>query len=289
MNYSFIILILFSFPTEDKCDKYLSKLKRVEKYLVEGKRSKGIHLLYKIESSCQDPNLYSSIGDIYYYLKDYRKSQKFYFKSFKLSGLKQINEISLSQFLHSMYKVGEYELFNTVVSSKDFSDLIKYNKEIDALIKKNKFALKEKQDSIFFNPILLDFNTSNDEYFPSMPINSNLIIYTKRDINTELKDENFFIARKIQNNFTHPVKLGSNVNSEYREGSLSISLDGKDLFFASCNRPDTYGGCDLYYSKLINDSTWSKAINMAEPINSKYWESQPSISANGKILFFSSN
>ena len=96
-------------------------------------------------------------------------------------------------------------------------------------------------------------------------------------------------SRKIDNNWSEPIKLGDNINSEYREGSLSVSLDGKDIFFASCHRPDSFGGCDLYYSYLINDTLWSKSYNLGSVINSKYWESQPSISADGNMIFFASN
>ena len=102
-------------------------------------------------------------------------------------------------------------------------------------------------------------------------------------------NENFFLSRKVNNVWTNPIKLGDNINSDYREGSLSVSFDGRDLFFTSCNRPDTYGGCDLYFSTLINDTVWSESINMGTSLNTKYWESQPSISADGQLLFFSSN
>ena len=57
--------------------------------------------------------------------------------------------------------------------------------------------------------------------------------------------------------------------------------------FASCNRSDGFGNCDIYYAEIINDSLWSDPINLGPSINTKdkfnhqfQWI---------KLLFFSSN
>jgi flagellar motor protein MotB len=36
-------------------------------------------------------------------------------------------------------------------------------------------------------------------------------------------------------------------------------------------------------------SKWSEPVNIGLPVNTSFWEAQPSISANGKMLFFASN
>ena len=229
------------------------------------------------------------MGDFYFSFKKYEKSQFFYSKSYELTDLKYINNRSLNQFLIVLYKTGKYERFNSLVINKNIT-LNKTNSlEIASLIEKNTFAFNSQKDSILFNPKSLSINSNSDQYFPSMPINSNVIIFTQRDRVDDFVDENFFLSRKVNNVWTKPIKLGDNINSDYREGSLSVSFDGRDLFFTSCNRPDTYGGCDLYFSTLINDTVWSESINMGTSLNTKYWESQPSISADGQLLFFSSD
>jgi outer membrane protein OmpA-like peptidoglycan-associated protein len=40
---------------------------------------------------------------------------------------------------------------------------------------------------------------------------------------------------------------------------------------------------------LNKNGTWTVPVNMGEPVNSGAWESQPSLSANGQILFFVSS
>ena len=104
----------------------------------------------------------------------------------------------------------------------------------------------------------------------------------------ENEDENFYTSSFINNKWSEPKKMDYPTNTLYNEGAYSLSEDGTELYFASCNRLDGYGGCDIYFSELINN-TWSDPINLGETVNSKYWESQPSISSNKDLLFFSSN
>ena len=282
----FLLTVSFS---QNNCKPANRKLKKIEKHIHKGQNKKALELLSKIECTCNDPGFFSAIGDIYFYFKDMNQAQSFYLKSYNASGLSYLSSISLYQFLKSLYHTGNYEVFNELINDRDFILPSNTDSEIFNLIEKNTFAFQYKQDSIVFNPVSLSINSESDDYFPSMPINSDIIIYTLRDMTTQFQDEDFFIARKRNDEWSNPIKLGENINSDYREGSLSVSLDGKDLFFTSCNRPDSYGGCDLYYSTLISDTLWSDSYNLGSTINSKSWESQPCISADGNTLFFTSN
>ena len=60
------------------------------------------------------------------------------------------------------------------------------------------------------------------------------------------------------------------------------------MYFTACDRPGGMGSCDIYFS-AFNDGKWSEPYNLRSPVNSSHWESQPSISADGKRLFFSGN
>src|SRR5690606_30667553 len=83
--------------------------------------------------------------------------------------------------------------------------------------------------------------------------------------------------------------LSANINTpNYNEGAQCISPDGRFLFFTGCNRPDGMGRCDIYVSEKEGDN-WSKPINLGSPINTGGWESQPSLSADGRTLYFVSD
>lgn len=86
--------------------------------------------------------------------------------------------------------------------------------------------------------------------------------------------------------WSKPEKLNSNVNSEYWEGSCSITSDGRYLYFAS-ERPGGLGERDLYVSEKVNGD-WGPAVNLGPSINTKYNEDAPFIHPDGITLFFSS-
>ncbi|MBJ04676.1 MAG: hypothetical protein CMP65_02080 [Flavobacteriales bacterium] len=291
-SYVFIVihLMTFSLFSQNECKSINRKLHKIDKLVLNGEDYRAQEIISSIDPlSCSNFSTLNHIGDLYYYYNNFDNALLFYFESFSKGYLKSMNSLTLYKLLTSLYKTGNYEKFDLVISDPFFNENQLDNLKFIDLINKNNFALTHKIDSNYFQPVSLSINSNADEYFPSMPIDSDIIIFTYREDNLEFKDENFYISRKVNNTWLNPEKLGNNINSEYREGSLSVSLNGNDLFFTSCSRPDSYGGCDIYYSTLINSLDWSVPINIGYNINSEYWESQPAISSDGNMLFFSSN
>ena len=85
-----------------------------------------------------------------------------------------------------------------------------------------------------------------------------------------------------------PVKLNENINSKYWEPSAFISADGNTLYFTS-NKPEGYGGRDLYSSKRTPEGDWAKSVNLGPNVNTPYNEDAPFIHPDGVTLSFSSN
>lgn len=76
-------------------------------------------------------------------------------------------------------------------------------------------------------------------------------------------------------------------NSEwYNITTPCLSPDGKRLYFSS-DKPEGFGGADLYYCEL-NNGFWEKPINLGAEINTKGNESFPYVNNLGE-LFFSSD
>ncbi|GAB4395710.1 MAG: hypothetical protein OHK0053_05810 [Microscillaceae bacterium] len=84
-----------------------------------------------------------------------------------------------------------------------------------------------------------------------------------------------------------PVKLNENINTKYQETSLSISADGKTMYFAS-DRPGGLGGLDIYKSERTDGENWGPAVNLGQPINTPEDDDAPFISIDGQTLYFSS-
>ena len=69
-----------------------------------------------------------------------------------------------------------------------------------------------------------------------------------------------------ENAYSEPINLGSKVNSYSKEMFPFISADNV-LYFAS-DRPNGFGGFDIYKSKLSKDGSFEEAEKLPEPINS---------------------
>jgi len=87
--------------------------------------------------------------------------------------------------------------------------------------------------------------------------------------------------------WSKPEKLEGAVNTDYWEGSASLSHDGETLYFSS-DQEGGYGGSDLYLSKKLPDGSWGSAVNLGATINTPYDEDAPQIHSDGITLFFSS-
>ncbi len=89
--------------------------------------------------------------------------------------------------------------------------------------------------------------------------------------------------------FKTAEKLEENINSSKAEEiAACISVDGNTLYFAS-TREGGFGGTDLYFSKKLPNGTWGPAQNLGKEINTPFDEDFPNLSADGKVLYFSSN
>ncbi len=149
------------------------------------------------------------------------------------------------------------------------------------------FSLDAIQHPVPFKPVNLgpEINTADDEYMPTITADENTLIFTRKINN----NEDFYQSVKVDGKWQTATYLSDQINTpQYNEGAQSLSQDGKVLFFTGCNRPDGLGRCDIYISEKKGDD-WGKPFNIGPPVNTSGWESQPSISADGRTLFFTSN
>ncbi|MBS9524866.1 OmpA family protein [Litoribacter alkaliphilus] len=131
-------------------------------------------------------------------------------------------------------------------------------------------------------------NGFNLQYFPVLTADSRKILFTKRDGLSFHDNEDIFVSYYEEDGWTEPSPISTTVNTNYNEGTCTISADGNILIYTSCDAPDSFGSCDLYVTYKVNGK-WQRPTNMGKNVNSRQWDSQPSLSADGSILFFSSN
>jgi hypothetical protein len=88
-----------------------------------------------------------------------------------------------------------------------------------------------------------------------------------------------------------PVNLGPivNMNGSSDNYNAALSSDGRMLFFNS-NRPGGQGGYDLWLTRrATRDDDWGQPVNVGPRVNTLATEANPSISADGRTLYYMSN
>jgi outer membrane protein OmpA-like peptidoglycan-associated protein/tetratricopeptide (TPR) repeat protein len=150
---------------------------------------------------------------------------------------------------------------------------VKYDK--GHLVKNYVFAPQNLGDSI---------NSSALEYYPSLTIDGNKMVFTRRISG----DEDFYESNFINGKWSKAKPLAGKVNTNLNEGAQCISQDGQWIIFTGCNYPEGKGSCDLYIS-FKTKKGWSEAENLGPMINTDFWESSPSLSPDKRDLYFASS
>lgn len=211
-----------------------------------------------------------------------------------LSYMKQLKEMGFKEdprlygSLASIYKkredfveaIDNYKIFKSLLSPGS-PTIPKIDKEIEQLT----FVVTslENQSDINLRPFGDAINTNNSEYLPQFTMDNETFIFTRRFFN----QEDLFIATKTASGYE--TEAIEEVNTLLNEGAHTLSADGRLLIFTHCNKKTGFGGCDLYRSSRQDDGSWSKPANMGKSINTRHWDAQPSLSADGRTLYFASN
>ncbi len=150
----------------------------------------------------------------------------------------------------------------------------------------------------FFPKPIEGICTSNDEYLPLVSPDGDFIFYTHRykKINSEYVEELCISSRIWEDSLIERYSVGRPLdkpfNQGYSQGGASITIDNNHLFITICKYERTnytsYKNCDIYYTDYV-DNEWTQLRKMSSNINSNNtFEGQPSITADGEILYFAS-
>ncbi len=142
-----------------------------------------------------------------------------------------------------------------------------------------------KQESIIAPTNLTEVNSIHSDFAPYVSASGDRLYFSSV---REGSNEDFYVSDFEDNRWRTPYSLGEPVNTDANEGSMAISSDGNLIVFTACGRTDSYGGCDLYYSERSGES-WSEPRNLGRYVNSSGWDGHPSISSDGKWLYYSSD
>lgn len=82
-------------------------------------------------------------------------------------------------------------------------------------------------------------------------------------------------------------QLIKTISDKVQKGKImgtSLTFDGRELYFDAIF-PSGFGDRDIFYAKRMGNE-WSEPQNVGEPLNTAMYEGSPSVSQDGKMLFF---
>lgn len=167
-------------------------------------------------------------------------------------------------------------------------------KKAEEGVKRCTFAMYALEHPVEFKPVNLGpaVNSERDDYWPTLSADEQTLVITRLERTDDLfkkMQEDFYISQRDSLGAWPPMKnAGSPLNTSDNEGAQTLSGDGRFMVFTACNRADGVGRCDLYWSRKTGDQ-WSVPRNIGKPVNTVYRETQPSLTPDGRTLYFASD
>lgn len=143
----------------------------------------------------------------------------------------------------------------------------------------------ERNGSVWGQPKVYDIATG----YPVMSLNNNLYFF--KYLEDGGHDGQIFMTAFGGKGFSIPVDIGNadnQIKTTVHEVDPFIAPDESYLIFCS-NRDGGFGDADLYVCFKKPDGSWTRARNMGASINTEATEFCPSVTPDGKYLFFASN
>jgi hypothetical protein len=147
----------------------------------------------------------------------------------------------------------------------------------------------EKLNEEWGNPINLGepVNTDKNEFYPSFTNDGTL--YFCAQYEKGYGGEDLYYSKFAGGEFLSPKNLGDSVNTVRDEFNSFVSADGSFIIFTSMGWGTGFGGGDLWISFRKPNKEWSKPKNLGNRVNSPAFEYCPSLTPDGRYLFFTSN
>jgi outer membrane protein OmpA-like peptidoglycan-associated protein/tetratricopeptide (TPR) repeat protein len=236
-------------------------------------------------------------GDIYGNKKKYNQSIANYKKAIQIDSFFFSNNyltVALMEMMSGKYQdaKSDLEVYNKL---KNVNIINK--KRAEYMLKSCNFGIDAMNHPVPFNPVNLgdSINSNLSEYLPSLTADEQTLVITRRiprdaenTNNMNPDQEDFYISHKVNDStWSKAVNIGPPINTPGNEGAQCISPDGQYLYYTACEHSGGYGSCDIYFSKRNGDH-WGVPQNLGPTVNSSSWDSQPSISSDGKTLYFAS-
>ncbi|MBI1184991.1 OmpA family protein [bacterium] len=249
-----------------------------------------------LEKDSQHMNTLILLTNVYNIQRDYPQELKVYHRILRIDSNDIRSHINMADIF---MKTGAFEKAYHQYAYLNSAGWLpeRYNSFVSGKLQKSEKALEIIEHPKEFNRERLsgEVNSELDEYWPYITPDGKRLYFTQTNFThmadmTELRrEENIYCVKLKDSLWVKKIKLPEIINTFENEGAQCITQDGKTMFFTVCKTTiGNQGDCNIYYAKLKNGK-WSKPIKLPSPLNTPFKETQPSISYDGKTLFFSSD
>lgn len=231
-------------------------------------------------------NIFDKDSSYIGYCSFYNKGEEFYYaitnrqwntsQILKLTSDKQIDTLHLNinaQWIgEPMFTLDEKRMYFTAIAEP--LENLDWHADL--------FYIEIKDDG-WSEPKNFELNSLKSEWHISFTKNNVAYFGSERD-GARLSADLFY-SKLEDGKYKKAIKLPSKINSQYNDCDPLISPDESYLIFHS-DRPGGYGEHDLYVAFRKGENDWTEPENLGGNINTDGWEMGPSISPDGKYLFF---
>lgn len=250
-----------------------------------------------IENKQENSHIYKQLADSYYNVFNTEEAAKWYAHA---TESKQDAE-TYYRYAQTLKSLEKYDAANKQMDI--FSKMMPNDQRAKAHLKNPNYIPQLADQSKLFNVEKTTINDEQQSDFGAVLSNDN-ILYFVSSRNTHKKEDHwtnqpyldiYKSVRKEDGSFSNPEAVNC-LNTPYHDGPITLSADGNTMIFSRDGHSEgsskkikqiKLAQQGLYKATLVNGK-WENII--ALPFNSKdYSVSHPSLSRDGKTLFFASN
>ncbi len=222
-------------------------------------------------------------------------------------------KVEARKYLEKAYELEEkigpdilYNLGQAFQYEHDWNNAIKYYKEYQGTTFRNKvgvhlkeceyaLSIKDSLASVEIIKLGININSPYGEYVPVVTADGKKMFFTSRRPETVGGQKDYIIDAWMEDvyfselgkdgNWSPAKNMGTVINSNNHDASVSISPDGQSLFVY---RFEEGNGGDIYESDLLGD-VWDTLKPLNDNINTKHQEVSVSMSSDHQTLYFVSD
>jgi tetratricopeptide (TPR) repeat protein len=263
---------------------------------------RGALTLYR-EVLDTDPNnaqaLYR-VAECHYNLKSYPLAVEYFDKAMKIDpNVSESKDYFRALIHHRVAELDEaIEAYGTFIKNSKSSKTLEYELAVEGM-EQCKYAKQQmaRPHNVKATNLGRSINSRYDDYTPSVSADGKLLVFTSRrgdvsggestvDRGSDYKFfEDVFFSEWDQEagEWSKAFPVEGKINTPFYDAVLSLAPDGKSMYVY---RNNAQSAGNIFMSERDEKGEWSEPVKLNKPVNSSYFESSISTTADGNTIYF---